>query len=302
MRARGAQLAARLLRCASTSQPCSHGLPQTGCLAQALALGSPTAAPDARLIASRTSGTCLGSSSPLVTGQWQACPRSVLATCRSRQAVCTQQLLPWCHTGLSVACAVQDHACSCAQQQRCGITADARPGSSEQLTNQEYHRLSDLTLADLMSKLEPILEDCGIEEAEIEYSEVAVPTSARPCWPRARASAGVWGAGRHDAEPGGAWHVCDQQAGAEQAALAVLPRQRACQVRCTAPAAGAGSGPDTLLLCRYDCKAGSWISGRDDSDLHETLEAELSQVLGSLELEPAPTVRQGWLGYGADPT
>ena len=58
-------------------------------------------------------------------------------------------------------------------QQLARINIDARPSTSAQLSDQEYHRLSDLTLADLMQRLEPIIEDCGIEEAEIEYSEVS---------------------------------------------------------------------------------------------------------------------------------
>lgn len=56
------------------------------------------------------------------------------------------------------------------------------------------------------------------------------------------------------------------------------------------------------MVHRYDCKGGSWVSNRDDSDLHELLEAELSRVLGAIELEAPATVRQGWVGYGADPT
>lgn len=53
---------------------------------------------------------------------------------------------------------------------------------------------------------------------------------------------------------------------------------------------------------RYDCKGGCWLSSRDGHDMHERLEAELSDVLGPLELEPPPSVQQGWVGYGADPT
>ena len=67
----------------------------------------------------------------------------------------------------------------CQQLRR--ITLDERPGSSAELTDQEYHRLSDLTLADLMSRLEPLIEDSGIEEAEVEYSEVSCS------WPAATA-------------------------------------------------------------------------------------------------------------------
>ena len=55
-------------------------------------------------------------------------------------------------------------------------------------------------------------------------------------------------------------------------------------------------------VARYDCKGGCWISSRDGHDMHERLEAELSDVLGPLELEPPPAAQQGWVGYGADPT
>ena len=62
---------------------------------------------------------------------------------------------------------------SCSQgQSRRGITADARPSSSEELSEQDYHRISDLTLAEIMNTLEPIIEDSSLREAELEYSEV----------------------------------------------------------------------------------------------------------------------------------
>ena len=58
-------------------------------------------------------------------------------------------------------------------QQR-GINVDTHGQEGEELSEKDYHRLADLTLGEIMVKLEALIEDTpGIADSDLEYSQVS---------------------------------------------------------------------------------------------------------------------------------
>lgn len=50
---------------------------------------------------------------------------------------------------------------------------DTHGQEGEELTEKDYHRLADLTLGEIMVKLESLIEDTpGIADSDLEYSQV----------------------------------------------------------------------------------------------------------------------------------
>lgn len=57
-------------------------------------------------------------------------------------------------------------------QQRC-IEVDTHGQVGEELSEKDYHRLADLTLGEVMVKLESLIEETeGIADSDLEYSQV----------------------------------------------------------------------------------------------------------------------------------
>lgn len=51
--------------------------------------------------------------------------------------------------------------------------ADTHGQPGHELSEKDYHRLSDLTLGEIMAKLEVLIEDLpGISDPDLEYSQV----------------------------------------------------------------------------------------------------------------------------------
>lgn len=57
-------------------------------------------------------------------------------------------------------------------------------------------------------------------------------------------------------------------------------------------------------LCRYDLVDGRWIYKHDGHVFQERLAEELEDITGkeNIDLDQAPEVAKGFVGYGADPT
>ena len=57
------------------------------------------------------------------------------------------------------------------QQQR-GIHIDTQGEEGTELSEKDYHRLADLTLGEVMAKLETLIEETsGIADSDLEYSQ-----------------------------------------------------------------------------------------------------------------------------------
>jgi len=63
-------------------------------------------------------------------------------------------------------------------QQRQGIHVDVHGQEGEELSEKDYHRLADLTLGEIMVKLEALIEETpGLADSDLEYSQVPPLTS-----------------------------------------------------------------------------------------------------------------------------
>ena len=63
------------------------------------------------------------------------------------------------------------------QQQR-GINIDIHGEEGEELSEKDYHRLADLTLGEVMAKLEILIEETsGIADSDLEYSQACLEYS-----------------------------------------------------------------------------------------------------------------------------
>ncbi len=59
------------------------------------------------------------------------------------------------------------------QQQR-NINIDTHGEGGEELSEKDYHRLADLTLGEVMAKLETLIEETsGIADSDLEYSQAS---------------------------------------------------------------------------------------------------------------------------------
>lgn len=59
-----------------------------------------------------------------------------------------------------------------APQQQRGINIDTHGEEGEELSEKDYHRLADLTLGEVMAKLETLIEETsGIADSDLEYSQ-----------------------------------------------------------------------------------------------------------------------------------
>jgi hypothetical protein len=63
-----------------------------------------------------------------------------------------------------------------------GIHADVHGQEGEELSEKDYHRLADLTLGEIMVKLEALIEETpGLADSDLEYSQVRkTPSSLTP--------------------------------------------------------------------------------------------------------------------------
>lgn len=148
-----------------------------------------------------------------------------------------------------------------APQQQRGINIDTHGEEGEELSEKDYHRLADLTLGEVMAKLETLIEETsGIADSDLEYSQGVLTLNL----------------GSHGT------YVINKQG----------PNK---QLWMSSPI----SGP-----VRYDLVDGRWIYKHDGHVFQERLAEELEDITGkeNIDLDQAPEVAKGFVGYGADPT
>jgi hypothetical protein len=59
------------------------------------------------------------------------------------------------------------------QRQQRAISIDVHGQEGEELSEKDYHRLADLTLGEIMVKLESLIEETpGLADSDLEYSQV----------------------------------------------------------------------------------------------------------------------------------
>ena len=62
---------------------------------------------------------------------------------------------------------------ACVHQQQRNISIDQHGQPGEELSERDYHRLADLTLGELLAKLEDLIESTSaLADADLEYSQV----------------------------------------------------------------------------------------------------------------------------------
>jgi len=114
---------------------------------------------------------------------------------------------------------------SISSYRRNGVPAGATTqfASPTDLTPEQYHKLADQYIDDLVAELEEIQEER--EEVDVEYSVSPESTPCHSVHPN-----GLLG-GRAEPEVPTTWHVCAEQATGEQADLALIAGIRAKAVR-----------------------------------------------------------------------